>query len=452
MPEHATWVASECPFLIEYAAEALEGIRIAVADAVFALPRVGIETGGVLLGKWEDGRLAISGYAPLDCEHAFGPGFKLSDRDKAKLSELIASTGGDIHAVGWYHSHTRTAVLLSQEDLDLYNEFFVEPWQVALVLKPYAFRPMRAGFFFREPGGAVHSEASYNEFTLEPHVAKAVAAAPAAKPQEVEGAPANAVGSPAPVDPMSAVAMPEGPPRSSPEDTATPASVTPEAAPAPAPVVHAPLPQFLNAPPPSARRWPRVIIPLATVAALVAGAYWQRDTWMPKVLAMTKSEQKATPPALGLNAVDLAGQLQIRWNRNVPAVAQAAGGVLNITGASPAAQEIALDQAHLLSGFFTVERQSERVDVALTVTGPDGQRVREDTIFLGSVPARVPTAVDSAAQAEQDALKDEVRKMRADLDDEVQRNRKLQRSVDLLTRQLLDQIRGRTAVAPADKK
>jgi proteasome lid subunit RPN8/RPN11 len=441
MPEHVTGTAPECPFLIEYSAEALEGIRIAVADAFFALPRVGIEAGGVLLGKWEDGSLAISGYTPLDCEHAFGPGFKLSERDKGKLRELIASAAGELCVVGWYHSHTRTAVLLSQEDLELYNEFFAEPWQVALVLKPYAFRPMRAGFFFREPGGSVHCEAAYDEFTLEPHVAKAV-----------EVAPADAVPAPAPSELTPAPALPEEPPLSSPEHTAAPAAVTPNVALAAEPAVRAPLPQFLNAAPPPMRRWPRVVIPLATAAALVAGAYWQRDMWMPKVLAMTKSEHAEAPPALGLNAVDLAGQLQIRWNRNAPAVAQAAGGVLNITGASPAAQEIALDQPHLLSGFFTVERQAERIDVSLTVTGPDGQRVREDTIFLGSGPARPSaTAADAAAQAEQDALKDEVRKMRTDLDDEIQRNRKLQRSVDLLTRQLLDQIRGR-GDTPAGRK
>jgi len=46
---------------------------------------------------------------------------------------------------GWYHSHTRTGVLLSDTDLTIHNRFFPDPWQVALVVKPHTFEPMRAG-------------------------------------------------------------------------------------------------------------------------------------------------------------------------------------------------------------------------------------------------------------------------------------------------------------------
>src|ERR1035441_3608128 len=78
-----TWSVPECPFTIEASARVLDDIRLAVTDAFFSLPRGGAEIGGILLGKFEDGRLVISDYAALDCEHAYGPSFVLSPPDEA---------------------------------------------------------------------------------------------------------------------------------------------------------------------------------------------------------------------------------------------------------------------------------------------------------------------------------------------------------------------------------
>src|SRR5438045_3285458 len=166
----AAWSATECPFKIEYAATVLEDIRLAVMDAFFSLPRGGAEIGGILLGKPDRGRLSITAFVPLECEHAFGPSFVLSPNDHRRLSEMLAAhrrgPGGTV-AVGWYHSHTRSEIFLTEVDVEIHRRYFPEPWQVALVLKPHAFQPMRAGFFFREESGSIRSESSYREFTLE---------------------------------------------------------------------------------------------------------------------------------------------------------------------------------------------------------------------------------------------------------------------------------------------
>ena len=172
-----TWAVPQCPFRIEYVPRVLDDIRLAVVDAFFSLPRGGAEIGGVLLGRLEDMRLVISDYLPLDCEHAFGPSFTLSQNDEAALRELLARrpTNGDGNGhgngslpVGWYHSHTRSEIFLSEADQDIHRRYFSEPWQVALVLKPHTFHPMRGGFFFREPDGTMHAAASYQEFEVEP--------------------------------------------------------------------------------------------------------------------------------------------------------------------------------------------------------------------------------------------------------------------------------------------
>ena len=159
----ASWSAPPCPFEIRYSPRVLDDIRLAVVDAFFRAPRGGVEIGGVLLGDFEAKLLRITGYAPVECEHAFGPSFTLSERDQERLAELSGP-----RAVGWYHSHTRSEIFFSDADQEIHRRFFPKSWHIALVLRPHTFQPMRAGFFFREAGGSIRGEASYAEFVLEP--------------------------------------------------------------------------------------------------------------------------------------------------------------------------------------------------------------------------------------------------------------------------------------------
>jgi len=414
----SAWSAPECPFTIEYSIGMLDDIRLAVVDAFFSLPRGGVEIGGILDGAWDGERLTITGYSALDCEHAFGPSFTLSPRDEARLSELLAASDRNgVRPVGWYHSHTRSEIFLSDADQKIHRRFFPQPWQVALVLKPHTFQPTRAGFFFRGAGGSIHGEASYGEFALTPLMVRPLpSGVPAAAP-----APTPAP-EPTPVPPV-----PEPPPAAA----LVPKPAEPEQAP--------PLPKFLDVPKPRSRRWRVVVLAVLAGFALGAGAYLKRDLWLPRVLAMTHAP---SPPSLGLITADNDGQLQIRWNRNSPAVQQASSGVLSIGTGGPSTQEIPLDKAHLLSGAFTLARQTERVDVSLATTQADGHATHETTAFLGKLPDPKPVE-DPAMQEQRDKLSKQVAKMQSDLDAEMARNAKLRKTVDQLSKQLHDQQRSR---------
>ena len=182
-----SWAPPQCPFKISYSLRTLDEIRLAVMDAFFSLPRGGAEIGGILLGKREGLSIAIHDHIPLDCEHAFGPSFNLSPRDLAQLTTLLDQAQRnvpDLQPVGWYHSHTRSEIFLSDGDLEIHRKYFPNPWQIALVLKPHTFHPMRAGFFFRGRDGSYHTTESYLEFALDALPMRQVPLENAARPPE----------------------------------------------------------------------------------------------------------------------------------------------------------------------------------------------------------------------------------------------------------------------------
>jgi len=611
----ATWTVEQCGFTIDYSVRVLDDIRLAVVDAFFSLARGGLEIGGVLLGTHHDRHVNISGYIPLDCEHATGPSFTLSPNDHARLAEILAEArgqAGGIHPVGWYHSHTRSDIHLSATDVVIHRRYFPEKWQVALVLKPHTFHPTKAGFFFQEPDGSMRATSSYREFVLEPldvrplpksdpppepapaprrqpevaappqppsalrrqpesmastqappspprrQTEAAITPEPLLRPREPVAPPPAQGTSPwrpseevaPPTNPLAALrrpneAAPLPPPRprpepapptqesspwQPPEEAAPPTNplpsmrrvtdgpalppprprpepsapakqppqwgsleeVTTSASPVSAPIrlpeaSPLPPPRPRPEPPPSApveapktQTLPQARLPLpkteveatpprpaalvpATLAnrelpqkhvhveppaftttaepaqsrgglrvmlALLAGlliggtAYQTRGIWLPRVL----SGPAATPkgPYIGLATLDSGGQLQIQWDRDSPAVRNAEGATLLILDGNTAPQNVLLDATHLRTGTFTYGRQSERVDVALTLRGTAGQTAREVSTFLGKLPEPAVSARGDPAAAKAIEQNKELR----------DRNKKLEKTVDDLRQQL----------------
>jgi proteasome lid subunit RPN8/RPN11 len=179
----ACWSAPGHSFTIDYPIGLLDAIRAEAVDGLYRLRHGGIEIGGVLFGSRTETGVRILKYRPLQTEYAQGPFFLLSEKDESSLEEMLKTTETDpelsgLVPVGWYHSHTRTGVSLSEQDLALYNRRFPEPWQIALVLRPTHLGPAEVGFFFREANGVVHCESSHNAFTMNPRTVPQAAAPP----------------------------------------------------------------------------------------------------------------------------------------------------------------------------------------------------------------------------------------------------------------------------------
>jgi proteasome lid subunit RPN8/RPN11 len=374
--QQATWSAPQCPFAICYDVRVLDDVRLAVTDAFFSLPRGGAEIGGLLLGTYDGQQVLISGYAALEMEHAFGPSFTLSPRDEAQLAELISRHQGQV--VGWYHSHTRSEIFFPEADQGIHNRFFTEPWQVALVLKPHTFQPMRGGFFFREGAGAIHGEATYREFSLAPLPLRAVPS------EDAPVEPARNRVDPKFTGPVieieAAGAEPEEPPERVPE----PAQAAPS-------WIQEDVAAFAAPPAQKSRRWWVAGLCVLLASAMCVWVYQMRNLWLPAVTSSAKTTPAATapPPAvhsdIGLTVTEKEKELHIRWDRNSPTVRNAVSGFLSIIDGD-VSRTVSLDQDHLQSGSVIYIRKAEAVDLSLTLQPANGPPLKEAAQFHGKLP------------------------------------------------------------------
>src|ERR1700747_3129778 len=88
------WRTPEIGLTIEYPYQVMEEIRTAVCDGQQRLAHGGLEGGGVLFGTRRDTSIRLLTWRPIFCEHALGPSFRLSTRDRAELVRLLEVAKG----------------------------------------------------------------------------------------------------------------------------------------------------------------------------------------------------------------------------------------------------------------------------------------------------------------------------------------------------------------------
>jgi hypothetical protein len=165
------WSPAEKPISVQLQFDVIDRILLEVMRGFGAVPKRGAEVGGILLGTAEvqggTTIVKVEDFEGVDCDHAAGPSYILSDDDRAVFREAMErwKPGPDrrIYAVGYYRGHTRDGICLAAEDLSVLQEFFPEAPAIALVIKPYATKVSMAGIFFREEG-QFKADASYLEF------------------------------------------------------------------------------------------------------------------------------------------------------------------------------------------------------------------------------------------------------------------------------------------------
>jgi proteasome lid subunit RPN8/RPN11 len=170
--EYRWWKTPGDSLAIGYTPRVMDDMCGAAKEGFQAIPHGGIEVGGLLFGKRNGDGLLILDWRPIECAHAKGPGFELSEKDEEALRQTLLEAAAepgllDLEPVGWFHSHTRSGIFLSPADLQLHDRYFPRVWQVALVLRPAKEGPVKGAFFFREPDGSIRAEAAYEEFEVD---------------------------------------------------------------------------------------------------------------------------------------------------------------------------------------------------------------------------------------------------------------------------------------------
>jgi len=114
------------------------------------------ERGGMLSGKWHIDE--ETGQEFIVIEHAIpakytrqGNVFLTFTQDSlVNFHNEIEKRYPSDQIVGWYHTHPKMGVFLSNYDTWLHSNFFPEPWQVALVIEP---QKNLGGVFIRQKDG-----------------------------------------------------------------------------------------------------------------------------------------------------------------------------------------------------------------------------------------------------------------------------------------------------------
>jgi hypothetical protein len=171
-PGYYVWDAPGQPVVIHLHLEVLDRLSAEAMRGFGAVPKRGAEVGGVLLGTIEPGGddqpaiVRVEDFESVECDYQRGPSYLFTEDGKAAFEDAVqrwqADSSRDAHAVGYYRSHTREGMSLGPEDIQILDEFFPAPEDVALLVKPYGTKVSEAGFFVRENGA--FPEASPLEF------------------------------------------------------------------------------------------------------------------------------------------------------------------------------------------------------------------------------------------------------------------------------------------------
>jgi proteasome lid subunit RPN8/RPN11 len=108
------------------------------AVAAHAASKTSVEVGGVLVGHIDETSRDVVITAAVPAYQATSAVASLTFTHEAwdEVNEILARDYDGQKMVGWYHTHPRFGIFLSEYDLFIHSNFFSEPWQVAYVVDP----------------------------------------------------------------------------------------------------------------------------------------------------------------------------------------------------------------------------------------------------------------------------------------------------------------------------
>ena len=161
------WEVAGKPIAILFSLDLMDRLEREVLESFKAVTKRGSEIGGVLGGRIVAGSqptVIVEQFEPVECDYSRGPLYLLSDEDKVRMKQALERVGraGGVSVAGFFRSNTRRELVLDEEDQAVAKEFFSDPSNVFLLVRPFAMKPSAGAFFFWE-GGQLPEE-SYQQF------------------------------------------------------------------------------------------------------------------------------------------------------------------------------------------------------------------------------------------------------------------------------------------------
>lgn len=171
MSDVGTWSWPGETVQVTYSLAFLHEIDFDVNEGYRRIPRGGIETGGILFGHIHEDTTSIEASRPIECEHALGPSFKLTEKDVVGIRAQMEAARTDpdlsgLEPVGWFIGHTRSELVLTQAELDHFDHLFPGAGKLTLLVKPEKFKPTRFAFLVRQRNGTVVMDGAERAFIL----------------------------------------------------------------------------------------------------------------------------------------------------------------------------------------------------------------------------------------------------------------------------------------------
>ena len=417
------WEVSQKPVSVRLGFDFVDRLEREVLENFRSITSRGSEIGGLLLGAVTPGSplcVWVEDFEAIPSDYSRGPLYRLSDAELGRFERAIEAraSAAEPVVVGFFRAHTRKGIALDEEDLAFLDARFREPHHIALLIRPFATKASVAGIFIRE-AGAIHGQASYQEFPfrtsqLTPSTRVPVAA-PISRSAATPVAPAAVAVNP-PV--AQATSRPSAraqivpiarretlPPPSEPvladPPKATLAEIEPQEAPPAAettifsppakpaatkaapdawesrPVVAATL--FAEKPSPEAARGGRIA--MLALGLLIAVAAFVPLYIYPGYFAhnhrpVAGAEDSST---LTLRVEPSGTDLLLTWNKNAAAIRNATKGVLSITDGGRH-EDYPMSVSELLTGSIIYSPGSPDVSFQMEVTGRDETKTTAESV------------------------------------------------------------------------
>lgn len=397
------WGVPGRPLTVRLPFDLIDSLERLAVENFRSIEARGSEIGGLLFGgadPGDPGKVRIDDFEPVMCDYSRGPFYRLSDADLARFDAAIEKRGGAAEArvAGFFRSHSRKGLALDPEDMKAMEARFREPWQVALLVRPFATKVSAGGIFIWEDG-RMRGDASYLEFPFRSSELTA-----AENPPEVRTeAP---LPSPKPLTRAAVLSMPSRPKVAPPPAEPLPileerieavsvAASQPAPPEPPKPVESIPEPETVeaDAPAPAARGSRGKLLWVAVAAALVAcsGALF--------VYPGLFRHAPRPPAALSLRIERTATDLLLTWNRDSDAVRNARKAVLSISDGDRQ-ENLDLNLSDLRNGSIVYSPLSSDVSFRMEVTGPDQSKTASESVrVLRTKPSPMPPDAATATPA-----------------------------------------------------